>query len=355
MSTPVAPDLNTLQQHLQDHLHQTLLPESPCDLQIFAHGEANIIFRLNSDRLIRMTVSTPNKRYQGSLAQVTQFKHAILTYLRESGIGHDLHQSKLEPTPDLHYTYLITNYLEGIALDYSRDHLKLCAKTLAQLHRLPHHPGYEIEDLAKILPLVKTPLTLFYQEAKDYAQTYFDSPDPAPEIAEMLDQVLDQARDHLSKESLLEQYPHRCLVHSDHTYSNWVINPQRAYLIDWEWAEVGTPAGDLGHFLSPVTVQRRQGYQLPAADRAFFLESYFEALADPQLVETVKHHFAAFGPFPALRSLCWQAGYWVTASRWYADLEDSPSAGERMERFRQSREQFPHQWRELMDWFKEEI
>lgn len=354
MSTPVALDLDTLQQRLRDHLRNTLPSQDPWDLQVLAHGEANIIFQLNGDSVIRMTVATPNQRYQGNIAQVTQFEYAILNYLKGSGIGHDLHQAKLEPTPDLPYTYLITNYLKGSALDYSRDQLKLCAETLARLHRLPHRSGYEIEDLAKVLPLVKTPLTLFYREAQDYAQTYLDSPDPDPEIVEMLQQILDRARAHLSKESLLQHYPHLCLVHSDHTYGNWVINPKTAYLIDWEWAEVGTPAGDLGHFLSPVTVQRRQGYQLPSEDRAFFLESYFEALADPQMVETVKHHFAAFGPFPALRSLCWQAGYWVTASRWYADLEESPSAGERMDRFRQSRDQFPHQWREVMGWFQEE-
>ncbi len=353
MST--SPNLSTLQQQLTDHLRSTLVPEGPCDLQILAHGEANIIFRFNEGSLIRMTVNTPNQRYQGNIAQVTQFEHAILTYLQGSGIGHELYQAKLEPTPDLSYTYLITNYLEGIALDYSWDHLKQCGQTLARLHRLPEQTGYGIEDLAKTLPLVKTPLSLFYQEAKDYAQTYIESSDPDPEIMDMLRQVLDRAHQHLQKEHLLQDHPHLCLVHGDHTYGNWVINLQQAYLIDWEWAEVGTPAGDLGHFLSPVTVQRLQGYQLSTADRTFFLESYFEALEDPKVIETVKHHFAAFGPFPALRSLCWQAGYWVTASRWYADLEDSPSARERMDRFRRSQEQFPQQWQELMAWFEDPI
>lgn len=354
MSTSVAPDLISLQAQLQDHL-RIKLEQDNCALEILAHGEANIIFRLNNEALVRMTVNTPNQRYQGNIAKVTQFEHAILTYLKDSGIGHDLLQAKLEPTSDLQYTYLITNYLEGTALDYSRDHLKLCAETLARLHRLPQQQGYEIKDLSKTLPLVKTPLTVFYQEAKSYAQTYFDSPDPEPEIVEMLHQVLERAHRHLTRESLLQNYPHLCLVHSDHTYSNWVINPEKAYLIDWEWAEIGTPAGDLGHLLSPVTVQRYQGYQLPAADRAFFLEAYYEALEDPQLIETIQYHFAAFGPFPALRSLCWQAGYWITANRWYADMEKSPSAGERLARFRQSRNQFPQQWQELMAWFEEEI
>lgn len=355
MATQTALDLSTIQNTLKTHLRRTLLPEGPCELEILAHGEANIIFWLNDQALIRMAVSTPNQRYQADIAKVTQFEYEILRYLKGSGIGHDLQQAKLEPSPDLSYTYLITNYLEGIALDYSRDHLSRCAWTLAKLHRLPQQQGYEIETLSQILPLVKDPLSLFYQEAKDYAQTYIESADPEPEIVEMLGAVLERAQDHLQREHLLHDYPHLCLVHSDHTYSNWVINDQQAYLIDWEWAEIGTPAGDLGHFLSPITIQRLGGYQLPVEDRAFFLDCYFEALEDQQLIQAVRHHFAAFGPFPALRSLCWQAGYWVTASRWYADLEGSPNAGERLDRFRQSREQFPQLWQELMTWFQSEI
>jgi hypothetical protein len=167
----------------------------------------------------------------------------------------------------------------------------------------------------------------------------------------MLQSALSKAEQRLSAEHLLHDYPYQALVHGDHTYENWVINTERAHLIDWEWAEVGTPAGDLGHFLSPVTVRRRQGYRLPAGDRAYFLQCYYEALRDADLAQRIERHFAAFGPFPALRSFCWTAGYWITANRWYADSPDSPSAAARLERLQQSRQQFPGFWQELMAWF----
>ncbi|GAB4386085.1 MAG: aminoglycoside phosphotransferase family protein [Elainellaceae cyanobacterium] len=349
-------NLKALQQQLQEHLQRTQPQFQPHDLQLLAHGEANVIYRLNRDRLVRVAVNTPNQRFQGKISRVTRFEQAILQYLQGSSISHTLYDRFLHPTSDFPYTYLITNFLEGGSLNYSHKHLQQCAQTLAHLHRLPLVAGYELDRLFGIIPQIEQPLHLFYSEAKAYAQPYLDSPDADPEIVEMLQQVLTKAEARLKTESLLAQYPHLCLVHSDHTYENWVINPQQAYLIDWEWAELGSPAGDLGHFLSPVTVHRYQNYWLPPADRQFFLQSYYEALEDADLAATMRIHFAVFGAFPALRSLCWTAGYWVTAVRWYADaLEDSPSARDRLRRFEESRRQFPQLWQEVMTWLDEEI
>lgn len=342
-----------LQQQLAEHLTRTAVVDR-CELSLLAHGESNAIFRLNQTSLIRVAVNTPNHRFGGENYRVTQFERVILDYLRGTQIGHDLYQSKPEPTPDFPYTYLITNYLEGVSLDYSRSHLQQCATTLARLHRLPLQSGYEIEALRSQIPIVHQPLTLFYEESKAYAQPYLESPAAEAEIVAMIRAVLAKAEARLGAERLLADYPHLCLVHSDHTFENWVINPQVAHLIDWEWAELGSAAGDLGHFLSPVTVRRQQGYHLPPADRAFFLQCYYDALEDKSLVTTMERHFAAFGAFPAVRSLCWTAGYWITANRWYVDA-DSPDAAERLARLQRSRQQFPELWQEIMAWLEEEV
>ncbi len=343
-------DLKVLKQQLQTHLSQSY---NPLQIDLLAHGEANVIFRLNLTALVRVAVNTPNQRFAGDLRQVTQFEQVILNYLQKTDIGHQLQAVSLEPTADFPYTFLITNYLEGMPLDYSRDHLQKCAHTLAQLHRLPTIAGYEVDRLRPTVPVIEHPLTLFYQEAKDYAQPYLDAPEAEPDIVEMLHALLEKARSRLSMESLLAAYPHRCLVHSDHTYENWVINDRQAYLIDWEWAEIGSPAGDLGHFLSPVTIRRHHNYCLPAEDRAFFLERYYDALEDADLATRIRHHFAAFGVYPAVRSLCWTAGYWITANRWYAEAKESASAVERMARLQQSQEQFSELWEEVMGWLEE--
>lgn len=342
-------NFNQLQSQLQAHLERRL--GEACELSLLAHGEANLIFRLGTDRLVRVAVNTPNQRFAGEFSRLTQFEQTVLTYLHGTGIGHELELAQTVPSDDFTYTYLITNYLPGISLDYSREHLQACAETLAYLHSLPRL-GYAIEPLKAELAWVSQPLSLFYQEAQDYAQPYLASTAAEPEILAMLRSLLAKAEARLVAEQDLLNHPHTCLVHSDHTYENWVINSQRAYLIDWEWAELGSPAGDLGHFLSPVTICRRQGYQLPASDRAFFLEHYYGALADQELAETIRHHFAAFGAFPAVRSLCWTAGYWVTANLWYAEITASDSATRRLQRFRESREQFPMLWQAVMDWLE---
>ncbi|NJN86309.1 MAG: hypothetical protein HC881_08320 [Leptolyngbyaceae cyanobacterium SL_7_1] len=346
-------DLPSLKQALEAHLCQTSAISDLNGLHVFAHGEANVIFRFAQTRLVRVAVNTPNQRFGGDVWRVTQFEQDILRYLAGTGIGHEVQAAHVNPTPDFPYTYLVTNYLEGVPLDYSRSHLHACAQTLAQLHRLPRSESYTLDRLPNV-PTIAQPLTLFYQEAKDYAQPYLESSHADPEIVEMIRVVLDQAKTRLQSEPLLDNYPHRCLVHGDHTYENWVINPQRAHLVDWEWAEIGSPAGDLGHFLSPVTICRRQGYALPPADRAFFLQSYYAALEDSDLAERVQRHFAAFGVFPAVRSLCWTAGYWITANQWYAEA-DTPNAVDRVRRLQESRQQFPSLWQAVMEWLDEAI
>ncbi len=322
-----------------------------------AHGEANIIFRWNADRLVRVAANTPNQRFEGDFSRLTAFEWTILRYLHGSGLGHELLGEQLESGKDFPYTYLITNYIAGVPIDYSRQHLQQCAVTLARLHRLPLQPGYgDIRQLMPQVQRVSHPLMLFWQESRDYAQPYLDAPEANPDIVKMLESLLAKAQTRLTAETLLSEYPYECLVHSDHTYENWVIDDRQAYLIDWEWAEIGSPAGDLGHFLSPVTIRRRHGYQMPAGDKQFFLNAYYNALEESELVKKIKVHFAVFGAFPALRSICWTAGYWVAARRWYADLvEESASAASRMERLQASQQQFPQMWSEVMALLEEPL
>ncbi len=359
-------NLSQLEGDLRSHLQANHLYTEGDTLSLLAHGEANVIFRLNSDRLIRVAVNTPNQRFGGDFSRVTAFEGSILRYLEGTGISHHLLEARLEPSEEFPYTYLVTNYIVGKPLDYGRQHLKLCANTLARLHRLPLLSGYENPAARLVPPLqrVTRPLTLFFKEAQDYAQPYFDFPEADAEIVDMLKSVVLKARSRLSAETLLTDYPHECLVHSDHTYDNWVVGDQQAFLIDWEWAEIGSPAGDLGHFLSPITICRRQGYQLPAEDKQFFLKTYYSALEDTDLAQTIKMHFAAFGAFPALRSLCWTAGYWITARRWYADstaenasesASEKNSAAERMNRLKASQQAFPKMCADVMALLEEPL
>ena len=319
----------------------------PIELELLAHGEANVIFRLNQDKLVRVAVNTPNQRFEGDFSRLSHFETVILNYLKGTNISQELLYAKTTTAGNFPYTYVITSYLEGKPLNYSRPHLQRCAKTLARLHRLPLEARKSVDWLSPPVQRVSKPLTLFFQESQDYARPYLESAEADPDIIRMLHDVLAKAKTRLPLESQLITHPHTCLVHSDHTYENWVINDQQAFLIDWEWAEIGSPAGDLGHFLSPVTVQRSQDYQLPSADRHFFLAAYYDALDDAALAETMQIHFAAFGAFPAVRSLCWTAGYWITANRWYAN-EKGASAKERMERLQRSQQQFAQLWVEVM-------
>ncbi|MEM9977862.1 MAG: phosphotransferase [Cyanobacteria bacterium P01_D01_bin.2] len=347
-------NLGQLRGELRSQLQARHLCRVGDTLELLAHGEANLIFRLNDNRLVRLAVNSPNQRFGGDASRVSAFEEAILRYLQGTELSHELLGAQLQPSADFPYTYLLTNYIPGVPLDYGRQHLQRCAETLARLHRLPL--DRPVHQLMPPLQRVSHPLTLFFQESLDYARPYLKSPQADPEIVAMLEALLAKAEARLSAERLLSEYPYGCLVHSDHTYENWVINGHSAYLIDWEWAEIGSPAGDLGHFLSPVTVCRRHGHRMSPEDQQFFLTAYYRALGDRTLAETMQVHFAVFGAFPALRSLCWTAGYWITANRWYAaSVTESTSAAARMERLRSSQQQFPQMWAEVMALLEEPL
>jgi thiamine kinase-like enzyme len=325
---------------LQDHLRRSAGPDYSYP-HLLAHGEANLIFRLDPATLARVAISTPNQRFHHDPVQVTRFEREILLYLQGTGISHTLKEAQLQAEGDFPYTYLVTNYLEGESLNYSRDQLAKCAETLARLHRLPLD-GYPIDRLGASLTPIHNPLTVFFHESLSYAQPYLDDSASDPTICAMIQDLLAKAEAQLTHEENLARNAHLCLVHSDHTFDNWVINAERAYLIDWEWAELSTPAGDLGHFLSPVTLARYPHHHLLDSDRAFFLQHYYDALQDPTLARKIQIHFQAFGAFPAIRSLCWTVGYWLT-QRWYSDA-DHPSATARRQRYQQSQEQFATLW-----------
>ncbi|MDX2271980.1 MAG: aminoglycoside phosphotransferase family protein [Cyanobacteriota bacterium] len=337
-------NIESIAQQIHHHWQEQGSLETP---RLLAHGESNLIFRLGEDRLMRVAVTTPNQRFAGDPQRVTAFESAILHYLAGTGISHQLLGSQLSPTPELPYTYLITNFLEGESLNYRRDHLAKAAQTLACLHRLP-----SVHTLVPPLQPIDEPLTLFLRESQRYAQPYLKDPKADPDIVEMLQIVLMQARRLQKQETDLQRDPYVCLVHGDHTHDNWLINSQQAHLIDWEWAELSTPAADLGHFLSPVTIHRYHHYQLPVEDREFFLNHYWQALDHEPLRQTLQNHWRVFGAFPAIRSLCWTAGQWTKGDPWYSQAGDA-SSQVRLARQQASHQHFSRLWEGVMQWIEE--
>ncbi|MBF2034668.1 MAG: hypothetical protein IGR92_04120 [Leptolyngbyaceae cyanobacterium T60_A2020_046] len=210
-------DLNQLQEQLRSHLQARQLWQNGDLLTLLAHGEAHAIFRLGVERLVRVAINTPNQRFGGDVGQLTAFEWTILRYLKGAGLSHELLGAQLEPSADFPYTYLITNYIPGEPLSYSRSHLRQCAETLARLHRLLLQPGYgQVQPLSPPLKQVIHPLTLFFQESQDYAQPYLEFSEADSDIVEMLKAVLAKAEARLAAESLLSEYPHQCLVQRPH-------------------------------------------------------------------------------------------------------------------------------------------
>ncbi|MEM9979572.1 MAG: hypothetical protein AAF808_18245, partial [Cyanobacteria bacterium P01_D01_bin.2] len=67
-------NLGQLRGELRSQLQARHLCRVGDTLELLAHGEANLIFRLNDDRLVRLAVNSPNQRFGGDASRVSAFE-----------------------------------------------------------------------------------------------------------------------------------------------------------------------------------------------------------------------------------------------------------------------------------------
>jgi thiamine kinase-like enzyme len=155
-------------------------------------------------------------------------------------------------------------FLPGVHLDYCRDS-RWAAGIFAAVHQLPTDPRLlvqpqPIRDIAdECLGLLTRypghPLTEQYGKLRNYHEEIMD---------------LAAASDHLfADEPLL-------IVNTEVNSSNFLIDEDRAYLVDWEKAVVSYRYQDLGHFLTPTTTLWKTDHVFSEEEKLYFLEEYRE-------------------------------------------------------------------------------
>jgi thiamine kinase-like enzyme len=66
------------------------------------------------------------------------------------------------------------------------------------------------------------------------------------------------------------------IVNTEVNSSNFLIDEDRAYLVDWEKAVVSYRYQDLGHFLTPTTTLWKTNHVFSEEEKIYFLEEYRE-------------------------------------------------------------------------------
>ncbi len=157
---------------------------------------------------------------------------------------------------------LLMEYLQGRPLDYPTD-IQAAARVFAKIHSLSTADGLIVQN---------NPIEAIAQESYSLINRYADHPLIA-EKAHLLryhDKILtlsENTRDFFSNEEL-------CIVNTEVNSRNFIVQPQKAYLVDWEKAVVSCRYQDLGHFVVPTTTLWKSNYVYSEEEKLRFIRDY---------------------------------------------------------------------------------
>jgi aminoglycoside phosphotransferase (APT) family kinase protein len=161
---------------------------------------------------------------------------------------------------------LLMEYLEGRPLDYPTD-IQAAAGVFAAVHDVPL-----IDGRSDGLIVQSNPVEAIAEESYGLINRFSDHP-LASEKAHLLryhEKILalsENTRDYFANEEL-------CIVNTEVNSQNFILQPEKAYLVDWEKAVVSHRYQDLGHFVVPTTTLWKSNYVYSEEEKLRFIRDY---------------------------------------------------------------------------------
>lgn len=190
---------------------------------------------------------------------------------------------------------LLMEFLPGGPLVYERDWGK-AAQIFARIHALPVARNHSLVVQAD-------PVADIAAESIGLIERFPDH--PMPKVGRLLRryhgrvlELADQSRVEFADEDL-------CIVNTEVNSGNFLVDGERAWLVDWEKAVVSHRYQDLGHFLVQTTTRWKTDYRFDASARMNFLRAYVEASDADLDLETVDRRTAILERTILLRALSW--------------------------------------------------
>jgi predicted Ser/Thr protein kinase len=157
---------------------------------------------------------------------------------------------------------LLMEYISGRALEYATD-IRRAAEVFARIHSLP---------AADKLIVQSNPVEAIAQESWGLITRFPDHP-LMREKAQLLryhEKIL--ALSENTRERFSSEQP--CIVNTEVNSKNFIVQPQKTYLVDWEKAVVSYRYQDLGHFVVPTTTLWKSNYVYSEEEKLRFIRTY---------------------------------------------------------------------------------
>ncbi|MBA7482549.1 hypothetical protein ES707_18040 [subsurface metagenome] len=137
----------------------------------------------------------------------------------------------------------------------------------SKIHRLPAGDGLIVQP---------SPVEAIAEESYGLINRFSDHPLIAEKVQllryhEKILNLAENTRDFFSNERL-------CIVNTEVNSHNFIVQPERAYLVDWEKAVVSYRYQDLGHFVVPTTTLWKSNYVYSEEEKLQFIQHYAQRL-----------------------------------------------------------------------------
>ena len=255
-----------------------------------AAGEYNENYRVGSgpdDYVCRINHGT-----QLALANQIEYEFRVLEAVAPSGVTPRPYRYSLDGG-DLGEGVLLMEYLPGRPLDYGRD-LAAAARIFARIHALPADQRLIVQadpvrDIAaESLGLIRRYDGDTYRDVRQLLLAYHHT----------IMALADTAAALYADEPL-------CMVNTEVNSGNFLIDPQRSALVDWEKAVVSSRYQDLAHFLAPTTTLWKSDHRLQDGQKREFLAAYRQALGSDIPLAELYEKTAMMERVILLRAMSW--------------------------------------------------
>jgi aminoglycoside phosphotransferase (APT) family kinase protein len=161
---------------------------------------------------------------------------------------------------------LLMEYLPGRALEYPID-IRKAAEVFAKIHGLSTAEGLIVQN---------NPIEAIAEESYGLINRFADHPLIGEKACllryhEKILTLSENTRDFFTDEE-------PCIVNTEVNSGNFIVQPEKTYLVDWEKAVVSCRYQDLGHFVVPTTTLWKNNYVYNEEEKLRFIRCYSQSL-----------------------------------------------------------------------------
>lgn len=290
------------------------LPEDVTEkYEALAQGEYNANFVFIHPVSGRKLLLRVNCGSQMHLNHQISYEAGALLFLAESGHTPEV----LWVDENAEYGVLVENYLPGKHLDY-RDakQMKGVAKCLADIHsmRFPEGETFSCNpekinaDINKLIAPTD-PLAAILEECEHMVTKYMESDLGNDETRKRIRILLDKAWNMANNGDCSSTY--RCCINTELNSTNFLVDGDNTYLVDWEKPLYGDPAQDLGHFLAPTTTFWKTDIILSEEEIDAWIRAYIDCVDGRYDTTGIEQRTKVFLLITCMRGICWCAMAWI--------------------------------------------